>query len=29
MYNIVQSYLTNFTVTSTLDSLTYKGDATI
>lgn len=29
MDNIVQSYLTNFTITSTLESSKYKGDAII
>jgi len=29
MDNIIQSYLTNFTITSTLESSKYKGDAII
>ena len=29
MDNLIQSYLTNFTITSTLESSTYKGDAVI
>ena len=29
MDNLIQSYLTNFTITSTLESSKYKGDAVI
>lgn len=29
MDNLIQSYLTNFTITSTLESSKYKGDAII
>ena len=29
MDNLIQSYLTNFTITSTLESSKYKGDAVV